>query len=315
MVGPAGRLWESVLDSAHGRERLSGGIAPRVICSTRPVYSMYIMRTAYNTAVPRGKPTDQPSGLRALWQAHAGSGAVADVAYATLRQAVLTGHLRPGDRLGEEQLARAFGVSRTPIREAIFRLEAEHFASRVDRRGLVVRSISEDEVLGVYTVRAALDQLAASLAAQQATMPDRARLHWLNEQLKVAAERGEHGYMADLNIQFHEAMCEAAHNEMLLHFMREIHDWVRRFPETTFSRPGRASAAVAEHRAIVEAIDCGDADEAGRMAAAHMSRAREVRLAMIRDAAGEREPRSVNGVLCDTTPRPSLTSARRSTNR
>jgi DNA-binding GntR family transcriptional regulator len=233
----------------------------------------------------RGERSEQPSPLRALWQARAGSGAAADVAYATLREAVLSGHLRPGDRLGEEQLAREFGISRTPIREAIFRLEAEHFAARIDRRGLVVRAISEAEVLEVYTVRAALDQLAASLAAEQATLPDRARLHWLNEQLKVAAERGEHTHMAEINILFHEALCEATHNDMLLHFMREIHDWVRRFRETTFSRSGRASAAVAEHRAIVEASDHGDADAAGRLAAEHMSRAREVRIAMIRDAA------------------------------
>jgi DNA-binding GntR family transcriptional regulator len=242
---------------------------------------MYTMSTA-----PRGE-AEQRSPLRELWQAHAGSGAVADVAYATLREAVLTGQLRPGDRLGEVQLAREFGVSRTPIREAIFRLEAEHFATRLVRRGLVVRSISEAHVLEVYTVRAALDQLAASLAAEQATVPDRARLHWVNEQLQLAAERSEHAHMAELNIQFHEALCEAAHNDMLLHFVREIHNWVRRFPETTFSWPGRASTALAEHRSIIEAIDRGDADAAGRLAARHMNRAREVRIAMIRDAAGE----------------------------
>jgi DNA-binding GntR family transcriptional regulator len=230
---------------------------------------------------------ERPSALRALWRVHAGAGAVADAAYNTLREAILAGHLRPGDRLGEEQLAREFGVSRTPIREAIFRLEAEHFAIRVVRRGLVVRTIPEEQVLEVYTVRASLDRLAARLAAEHATVPDRARLHWLNEQIRVAAERGDHSYMAELNIQFHEAMCEAAHNGMLLHFMREIHDWVRRFGETTFSRPGRAVAAIAEHRAIVEAVDRGDAEAAGKLASDHMNRARETRLAMLRDAADE----------------------------
>ena len=248
--------------------------------------------------VPRGKSSEQQSALRVLWQAHARTGAAADAAYATLREAVLAGHLRPGDRLGEEQLAREFGISRTPIREAIFRLEAEHFATRIERRGLVVRAISEDEVLEVYSVRAALDQLAATLAAEHATMPDRARLHWLNEQLKGAAERGEHAHMADINIHFHEAVCEAAHNDMLLHFVREIHNWVRRFPETTFSWPGRASAALTEHRAIIDAIDRGDADEAGRLAAEHMNRAREVRIAMIPgSASGRLGGRAKRGVV------------------
>src|SRR5918911_5450277 len=135
------------------------------------------------TSVSNGDHVDQPSPLRELWLAHAGAGAAADAAYTTLREAILSGHLRPGDRLAEEQLAREFGVSRTPIREAIFRLEAEHFAIRLVRRGLVVRTIPEEQVLEVYTVRASLDQLAARLAAEHATAPDRSRLHWLNGQI------------------------------------------------------------------------------------------------------------------------------------
>lgn len=243
-------------------------------------------RISTHMSTVTGEHAERSSALRALWLAHAGAGAVADSAYAALREAILAGHLRPGDRLAEEQLAREFGVSRTPIREAIFRLEAEHFAIRVVRRGLVVRAIPEEQVLEVYTVRAALDQLAASLAAEHATVPERARLHWLNDQLATAAEHGDHAYMAELNIQFHEALCEAAHNGMLLHFVREIHDWVRRFGETTFSRPARASAAIAEHRAMVEAIDRGDADSAGPLAAEHMHTARKERIAMLRDHAG-----------------------------
>jgi DNA-binding GntR family transcriptional regulator len=229
--------------------------------------------------------------LRALWRAHVGSGAVADVAYTTLREAILQGDLRPGDRLAEEQLAREFGVSRTPIREAIFRLEAEHFAIRQVRRGLVVRTISEEEVLEVYSVRAALDRLAASLAAEYATVPERARLHWLNEQIRVAAERAERAEMIELNIQFHEALSEAAHNGVLLHFVKEIHNWVRRYEEATFSVPARAGANMAEHRAIIEAIDRGDPDGAGRVAAEHMSSARQARIAMLRASADRAQPR------------------------
>jgi DNA-binding FadR family transcriptional regulator len=95
--------------------------------------------------------------------------------------------------------------------------------------------------------------------------------------------------MAEVNIQLHEALCEAAHNEMLLHFMRQIHDWVRRFGEsdTTFSRPGRASEAIAEHDGVMDAIDLGDADRAGQLAREHMNRAREARIAMLRERAPE----------------------------
>jgi DNA-binding GntR family transcriptional regulator len=211
--------------------------------------------------------------------------AAADGVYEALREAIVDRRLLPGDRLAEEQLAKQFGVSRTPVREALLRLEAEQFATRVARRGLVVRPIPEREVLEVYAVRAALDGLAASLAAEQATPPDRARLRWINEQIREAADRSDFARMAELNIELHEALCDAAHNGMLLLFMRQIHDWVRRFGEadTTFSRPGRAAEANAEHDDIIGAIEAGDADRAGRLAREHMNRAREARIAMLRE--------------------------------
>jgi DNA-binding GntR family transcriptional regulator len=211
--------------------------------------------------------------------------AAADGVYEALREAIVSKRLLPGDRLAEEQLAKQFGVSRTPVREALLRLETEQFATRVARRGLVVRPIPEAEVLEVYAVRAALDGLAASLAAEQATPPDRARLRWINQQIGDAAAQSDYARMAELNIELHEAMCEAAHNGMLGHFMRQIHDWVRRFgeTETTFSYVGRAIEAVAEHERILDAIEAGDAERAGSLAREHMNRAREVRIAMLRE--------------------------------
>ena len=241
------------------------------------------------TSVSNGDHVDQPSPLRELWLAHAGAGAAADAAYTTLREAILVGHLRPGDRLAEEHLAREFGVSRTPIREAIFRLEAEHFALRQVRRGLVVRAIPEEQVLEVFAVWAALDQLAARIAAEQATVPERARLHWINEQIELTSQQVGHANIRDLTMQFHEALCEAAHNSTLLQMVRQLHDSVRRFGETTFSLPARAGVAIAEHRAILEAIDRGDADAAGQLAAEHITHAREARIALMRHAA-DRNP-------------------------
>jgi DNA-binding GntR family transcriptional regulator len=211
--------------------------------------------------------------------------AAADAVYDALRKAIVARQLQPGDRLAEEQLAKQFGVSRTPVREALLRLETEQFATRVARRGLVVRPIPEREVLEVYAVRAALDGLAASLAAEQSTPPDRARITWLSQQVSDAAKASDFVKMAELNIGLHEAICEAAHNGMLSLFMRQIHDWVRRFAEadTTFSRPGRADEATSEHDEIIAAIEAGDAERAGQLAREHMNRAREARIAMLRE--------------------------------
>jgi DNA-binding GntR family transcriptional regulator len=211
--------------------------------------------------------------------------AAADGVYEALRDAIVTRRLEPGDRLAEEQLAKQFGVSRTPVREALLRLEAEQFAARVARRGLVVRPIPEREVLEVYAVRAALDGLAASLAAEQATPPDVARIRWISRQIGEAGERSDYARMATLNIELHEAICDVARNGMLLLFMRQIHDWVRRFgsADTTFTHPGRASTAVDEHERVIDAIEAGNGDLAGQLAREHMNRAREVRIAMLRE--------------------------------
>ena len=211
--------------------------------------------------------------------------AAADGVYEALREAIVSRRLRAGDRLAEEQLAKQFGVSRTPVREALLRLEAEQFAARVARRGLVVRPIPESEVLEVYAVRAALDGLAATLAAEHATPPDVARIRWISRQLAEASEKSDFAKMAELNIELHEAICDAAHNGMLLHFMRQIHDWVRRFGsgDTTFSHPGRAVDATTEHERVLDAIEAGDGLLAGQLAREHMNRAREVRIAMLRE--------------------------------
>jgi DNA-binding GntR family transcriptional regulator len=206
----------------------------------------------------------------------------ADGVYVALREAIVAGRLQPGDRLGEVELARHFGVSRTPVRQAIFRLETEHFAERLAQGGLAVRGITEPEVLEIYTVRATLDGLAASLAARSALPADHARLRWLNDRLREAHTRQDFSVLAELNIQFHEALCEAAHNDILLHFTRQLHDRVRRFGPTTFSVPGRAAAALAEHVALIDAIESGTPETAEQRAREHMQAAREVRLALLR---------------------------------
>jgi len=210
--------------------------------------------------------------------------ASAQTVYVALRDAIVAGELRAGDRLAEEQLARSFAVSRTPIREAILRLEAERLAERHPSRGLVVRAIPQHEILEVYGVRAVLDGLAARLAAGLALPADHARLRWLNDRIADALQQHDLATAAELNIQFHEGLSEAAHNTMLLHFTRQVHDWVRRFGATTLRVPGRAAVALAEHAAIMDAIEAAQADLAEQRAREHMLHAHAVRQAMLRQA-------------------------------
>lgn len=226
---------------------------------------------------------DAVEHLGKLWADEALTGATSDILYRVLSEAIIAGVLPPGQRLTEEQLASLFEVSRTPVREAIVRLEAEHFAMRVPRRGLVVSQITPQEIIDVYTVRGAIDGLAAALAAEHATPADISTLSWVNEQFATAAHANDVRAMADLNLQFHEAIGKAARNSLLSNVMRQIHHIVRRFRSTTFTEPGRGLKSVEEHRAVIDAIGARDAARARKLAEAHMATARQIRIEMLND--------------------------------
>ncbi|MGH9173253.1 MAG: GntR family transcriptional regulator [Vicinamibacterales bacterium] len=221
-----------------------------------------------------------------LWRSADGTGATSDMAYQVVQEAIVTWLLPPGQRLGEEQLARLFDVSRTPIREAILRLEAEHLAVRVPRKGLVVGEVTPQQIVDVYLVRGALDGMAAFLAAERATPADVTRLQWIHASFARAAAAQAAGLdelaaLAEINLQFHEAIASMSHNVVLLNHVNQIHSLVRRFRATTFSESGRPAASVIEHERIIEAIANHDAGCARELAEQHMAIARQIRIRML----------------------------------
>lgn len=217
----------------------------------------------------------------ALWKERRNQEGSSEAVYATLREAILSKALRPGPQFAEEDLARVFGVSRTPIREAILRLESEHLMERRGRRRVSVSEISPAEVLEIYDVRVALDGLAAELAARHATPPEVAQLHWVTEWMKSAEDRSDFQTISALSLEWHEWLARASRNSFLLDQIRMVHDRVRRFERTTFEYPGRGGDAIAEHEQILAAVEAGDADGAIALAKAHMLNAKKVRLAMV----------------------------------
>ena len=132
-----------------------------------------------------------------LWQAQAMTGATSDMVYAILHEAILSGVLPPGQRLGEELLAALFDVSRTPVREALLRLETTGLAHRVPRRGLIVARITPQEIVEVYVVRENLDGLAAHLAAQSRRPATSRPSSRLTRSLRAPREAGDVVAMAD----------------------------------------------------------------------------------------------------------------------
>jgi DNA-binding GntR family transcriptional regulator len=227
---------------------------------------------------------DRLAALSPNWNTHSAVSNAADSVYNTLRGAIVDGQLDPGDSLIEWHVARQFGTSRTPVREALLRLEAEGLAFRVPRRGLVVRHVSEHEVLEVYAVRLELEGLAAREAAREALPSDIAHLRWVNQRLGEAIKSGDAAGVPALTNEFHQSLASAAHNNMLRRFIMQAQDWTRRVGTPTVALPGRRGRAVREHERIIDAIAARDAEMAETLAREHIATGREFQLETLRTA-------------------------------
>jgi DNA-binding GntR family transcriptional regulator len=223
---------------------------------------------------------DTDASLKRMYDRFAGNGSTADAIHDAVSEGILSKTLPAGWRLGEERLAALFSVSRTPVREALMRLESERLAARNRRSGLVVADVSAEQILEVYVIREALDGLAARQAAHFHSPVDIAALERINAQMARASSEQAFERMAQLNVEFHAALARASHNELLQRFVDQVHQAVRRFTRTTFSEPGRAGEAVTEHEAIIAAVRAQDEDAAEAAARLHMRNALDVRMAM-----------------------------------
>lgn len=195
-----------------------------------------------------------------------------------LRRRIVDGVYAPGDRLTEDRLADAFGVSRNPVREAIRVLEAEGFLVAQPRRGAVVAQMSTQDIEDLFDIRLALETLAARLAAERAGPAAAAELDGIVAAARACAEKQELDRLAELNTQFHATICICSGNAPLAAMMETLHtrlQWIYRQ-----SAQERAPHSWAEHEALVAAIRAGDAERAAGAARTHVMKARATALAL-----------------------------------
>lgn len=195
-------------------------------------------------------------------------------AYLAVKEAILNGDLPPGSRLVELALADDLGMSRTPVREALNRLLAEELAVVDPMRGMIVKPFDAREVEDFYTLREVLDGLAAKLAAQRISQDQLIRLGALVERMELATEKGDEKALVHANVLFHETIFDASANQRLLSLGRTLSDFVRRLSSVAFSDPERDREVAREHRAILDALESRDPEQAERCAREHMTHAR-----------------------------------------
>ncbi|PSK85942.1 DNA-binding GntR family transcriptional regulator [Murinocardiopsis flavida] len=201
----------------------------------------------------------------------------ADV-YDRLREDIVTGRLETGAPLTELALADRYGVSRTPIREALRRLLQDGLVERFER-GMRVRGRSPEEILEIYGVRVVLEGCAARAAAENRSELDLVRIRRAATAM-TETDVSDPYAMAAANRAFHEMVWAAAHNNTLLDLLSRLNDHLARYPATTLTSAGRWESAQREHEELVAAIEERRADDAASAAERHMTAARDIRLRM-----------------------------------
>jgi len=196
-------------------------------------------------------------------------------AYAMILEAIDIGVYKPGDRLVESELAERFGVSRTPVREALQRLETQSLLTR-DGRSLIVASLDHNQLAELYVVRSELEGLAARLAARHATDEEVRLLRAMIEEDRKLV--GDPSALARANRRFHKQIHLASHNRYLVQQLDLVHRSMALLATSSIAAEGRGAKTLEEHATIVEAIAAGDGDGAYMALKEHISRAFETRL-------------------------------------
>lgn len=200
-----------------------------------------------------------------------------------IRQAITVGIFKPGERLMEIQLAEEMGVSRTPVREAIRKLELEGFVVMIPRRGTYVADISIKDISEVYEIRTALEILAAGLAAERISDEELKEMQRLLLEIDKYMEEDNLEKIVETDIAFHDVLYQASRNERLGNIISNLREQITTLRGRSMHYPGRLGDTLQEHKLIVESIAKRDVEQAQEAARQHMENAEHTLLKAIEE--------------------------------
>ena len=193
-----------------------------------------------------------------------------DVVFNTLRQAILRGELKPGERLMEIQLANKLGVSRTPIREAIRKLELEGLVLMIPRKGAEVAEITEKSLKDVLEIRRALEDLAVRLACEKITKDELKELKKAGDEFKKVLKSQDITEVAEADVRFHDVIYMATDNPKLIQLLNNFREQMYRFRVEYLKKDEVRPQLLAEHDEIIKFITEGNKEEASRVVTRHI---------------------------------------------
>ena len=206
---------------------------------------------------------------------------IRDKVYDYIKQAIVSGVYKSGERIVERELADQLNVSRTPIREALFRLESQGFVKTLPRKGVVVSTLSPDEVVEIFTILSALESLAMKQAAVKAEPAHREEMNRIAEEIEKALAQPDGDY-DDERWRFHfainDVVCRAAKSPRLAAMNDGLSDYIRSFVQVGYDLPGRKRKATEEHRDLIKAVRDGEADLAEHLTKIHVENSKKAYL-------------------------------------
>ncbi|WP_028306563.1 GntR family transcriptional regulator [Desulfitibacter alkalitolerans] len=196
-----------------------------------------------------------------------------EIVLEALKDAIVNGKLKPGERLMEQQVAEELGVSRTPVREAIRKLEIEGFVIIIPRRGAYVSDISLKDIAQVFEVRAAMEALAAGLAAQRIADDQLEKLERKLVEVKNAVDNSDLDNIIQYDTDFHEIIYGASRNDRLVQILNNLREQIQRYRTASLASPGRLKDTLKEHQELVDAISTRNVALAQKLAKEHIENA------------------------------------------
>lgn len=204
-----------------------------------------------------------------------------ETAYQQLHDAIKTGLFQPGDRLRELDVAERLALSRTPVREALRKLESDGIVQHRARIGAVIRTLSYPEVVELYEMRVVLERTAARMAAKHASAAEIDALEELNKQILASTDNAQ--VAATLNQEFHKCIYLATRNRFLLESARGLNNALMLLGPTTMADAERIKTVCLQHQEIIDAISKGDEAAAGNAAEKHLQTSLRHRLKVMRE--------------------------------
>lgn len=193
-----------------------------------------------------------------------------DVVFKTLRQAILRGELKPGERLMEIKLANKLGVSRTPIREAIRKLELEGLVLMIPRRGAEVAEITEKSLNDVLEVRKALEELSVQLACERITPEQVEEMKMAAEDFRKVLKSGDVTKIAEADVKFHDIIFAATNNQRLITLLNNLREQMYRFRVEYLKQKECYPQLLEEHDKLIALISGGEVEEACELMGCHI---------------------------------------------